>query len=35
MYTDLRTQSLESLMDLDFDGMAVGGLSVGETMKKE
>ena len=23
MYTDLRTQSLESLMDLDFDGMAV------------
>ena len=31
MYTDLRTQSLKSLMDLDFDGMAVGGLSVGET----
>ncbi len=31
MYTDLRTKSLESLMDLDFDGMAVGGLSVGET----
>jgi len=31
MYTDLRTQSLESLMDIDFDGMAVGGLSVGET----
>ena len=31
MYNDLRTQSLESLMDLDFDGMAVGGLSVGET----
>ena len=31
MYSDLRTQSLESLMDLDFDGMAVGGLSVGET----
>ena len=32
MYNDLRTQSLESLMDLDFDGMAVGGLSVGETL---
>ena len=31
MYTNLRTKSLESLMDLDFDGMAVGGLSVGET----
>ena len=34
MYTDLRTQSLESLMDLDFDGMAVGGLSVGETREE-
>jgi queuine tRNA-ribosyltransferase len=31
MYIDLRTQSLESLMGLDFDGMAIGGLSVGET----
>ena len=34
MYKDLRTQSLESLMDLDFDGMAVGGLSVGETREE-
>ena len=34
MYTDLRTQSLESLMGLDFDGMAVGGLSVGETREE-
>ena len=34
MYTDLRTQSLESLTDLDFDGMAVGGLSVGETREE-
>lgn len=30
MYRDLRRQSLEELLDLDFDGYAVGGLSVGE-----
>lgn len=30
MYPDLRRQSLQGLMDLDFDGYAVGGLSVGE-----
>ena len=30
MYTDLRTESLAGLMDLGFDGYAIGGLSVGE-----
>ncbi len=30
MYKDLRKQSAEELMDLDFEGYALGGLSVGE-----
>ncbi len=30
MYPQLRTQSLEGLAALDFDGYAIGGLSVGE-----
>ena len=30
MYEDLRTESLERLRALDFDGYAIGGLSVGE-----
>ncbi|GAA5315521.1 MAG: tRNA guanosine(34) transglycosylase Tgt [Candidatus Pelagadaptatus aseana] len=30
MYEDLRTESLEGLKDIDFDGFAIGGLSVGE-----
>ncbi len=30
VYTDLRQQSLEGLMEMGFDGYAVGGLSVGE-----
>lgn len=30
MYQDLRSQSLESLMEIGFDGFAIGGLSVGE-----
>ena len=30
MFTDLRRQSAEELMDIDFNGYAVGGLSVGE-----
>ena len=30
MYTDLRQRSAESLVDMGFDGYAVGGLSVGE-----
>ena len=31
MYRDLRKQSLERLQEIDFDGYAIGGLSVGET----
>lgn len=30
MFADLRTESLRSLVDIGFDGYAVGGLSVGE-----
>lgn len=30
MFKDLRKQSLEELLDIGFDGYAVGGLSVGE-----
>jgi len=30
MFEDLRQQSLDALVDLDFDGFAIGGLSVGE-----
>lgn len=30
MYSDLRQQSLEGLLEIDFDGYAIGGLSVGE-----
>jgi queuine tRNA-ribosyltransferase len=30
VYADLRKQSAEELIELDFDGYAVGGLSVGE-----
>ena len=30
MHEDLRIQSLKGLEDIDFDGIAVGGLSVGE-----
>ena len=30
MYTDLRLRSLDALMEIGFDGYAVGGLSVGE-----
>ena len=30
MYTDLRLQSLEMLSAIDFEGIAIGGLSVGE-----
>jgi len=31
MYPDLRKQSVETLLDIGFDGYALGGLSVGET----
>jgi queuine tRNA-ribosyltransferase len=30
MYRDLRKQSAEQLVEMDFDGYAIGGLSVGE-----
>lgn len=30
MYEHLRTESLQGLVDIDFDGFAIGGLSVGE-----
>ena len=30
MYEDLRDESLGGLADIDFDGFAIGGLSVGE-----
>jgi len=30
MHKDLRLQSVESLIDMDFNGYAIGGLSVGE-----
>jgi queuine tRNA-ribosyltransferase len=30
MYEDLRDASLKALVDIDFDGFAIGGLSVGE-----
>ena len=33
MYDDLRRRSAESLMDIDFKGYAVGGLSVGEPVE--
>ncbi len=33
MYAHLRTQSLEGLINMDFDGYAIGGLSVGEPIE--
>jgi queuine tRNA-ribosyltransferase len=30
MFTDMRRQSAEELMEIDFNGFAIGGLSVGE-----
>jgi len=30
VYPDLRAQSVDALLELDFPGLAVGGLSVGE-----
>ena len=30
MYEDLRTENLEKLTEINFDGLAIGGLSVGE-----
>ena len=30
MYSDLRRESMRELVDIGFDGYAIGGLSVGE-----
>ena len=34
IYKDLRLESLEGLVNYDFDGYALGGLAVGETQKQ-
>ena len=34
LFKDLRIESLNSLMKIDFDGYAIGGLAVGETQKQ-
>lgn len=34
MFLDLRHQSLNGLLQLDFDGLALGGLSVGESFEE-
>jgi queuine tRNA-ribosyltransferase len=34
MYRDLRRQSAERLVEMDFDGYAIGGLSVGEPRER-
>ncbi len=34
MYKDLRLQSAESLIEMDFNGYAIGGLSVGESKEE-
>jgi queuine tRNA-ribosyltransferase len=35
MYEDLREESLNALIDIDFDGIALGGLSVGESKEEK
>mgnify|MGYP001181474636 CR=1 FL=1 len=34
LYNDLRTESLKRLIEINFDGYAVGGLAVGETQSE-
>ncbi len=34
LYEDLRLESLENLKEMDFDGLAMGGLAVGEQQKE-
>ena len=34
MHTDLRSQSLDGLMEIGFEGLALGGLSVGESLEE-
>lgn len=33
VYTDLRKENINALMDLNFDGYAIGGLAVGESLQ--
>ena len=35
MYEDLREESLKTLLEIDFDGIALGGLSVGESKEEK
>ena len=35
MYKDLRHESLDQIIDIDFDGIALGGLSVGESKEEK
>ena len=35
MYKDLRQESLDQIIDIDFDGIALGGLSVGESKEEK
>ena len=35
MYKDLREESLKQLIQIDFDGIALGGLSVGESKEEK
>ena len=35
MYKDLREESLNKLIEIDFDGIALGGLSVGESKQEK
>ena len=34
LFKDLRNESLDRLIDIEFDGYAIGGLAVGETQKE-
>jgi queuine tRNA-ribosyltransferase len=33
IYPELRSESIEKLIEMDFDGFAIGGLAVGETLE--
>ena len=35
MYKDLREESLNKIIEIDFDGIALGGLSVGESKEEK
>ena len=34
LFKDLRNESLKKLIDIEFDGYAIGGLAVGETQNE-